>query len=136
MNKSRFIKKVLSKKEERISAAWVVLNEFWPKAFNAERPPLKIGIHIDLIAALDGALTPHEIAAALGAWCAHGCYLENASVAGKQRIDLDGNAAGTVTAEQAAYARSILDERETEEAEARLEAHRRNRAEALGKQNQ
>jgi hypothetical protein len=67
------------------------LRREWPAAFNDRRLPLKIGIHADL-----GLEYPN---AAIGLWVRHPLYLR-AIISGTERIDLDGNPAGVITAEQ------------------------------------
>jgi sRNA-binding protein len=70
------------KKRRDTTAAAVIslLAETWPKCFSVyqgRRRPLKIGIHNDILAAVDGALTPLELSKALGAYCANGAYLRS-----------------------------------------------------------
>jgi sRNA-binding protein len=46
---------------------WLLV-ETWPITFSvyeARRRPLKLGIHLDILAALDGAVTPQELGQAL-----------------------------------------------------------------------
>jgi ProP effector len=52
---------------------------------------------------LDGAITPSELSAALRSYTGNRLY-QLSLRAGAPRIDLDGNMAGSVTAEQAAAA--------------------------------
>jgi ProP effector len=79
-----------------------VLSELFPLAF---RPPtfrpLKLKIHLDSIER--APVTPEEVDAALSIHCRSLSYLR-ASTEGAVRVDLDGNPAGTVTAEEAAGA--------------------------------
>ena len=80
-----------------------LLAETFPKCFvifEQRRRPLKIGIHLDVLAALDGAVTAEELSRALGIYAANKWYRESL-VAGATRIDLNGQAAGVVTPEQA-----------------------------------
>jgi len=89
---------------EEIHATLALLCERFPKCFSIyerRRKPLKCGIDKDLAVALDGALTPTEINAALRHYIGNPCYQRAMSVAGTPRIDLDGNVAGGVTAAQA-----------------------------------
>ena len=58
----------------------------WPAAFNDARRPLKLGIHRDMGIGHSDAIRR---------WTAHPRYLRN-SIAGGQRIDLDGNPAGEI----------------------------------------
>jgi sRNA-binding protein len=92
------------------TAAIALLAETFPKCFSVyegRRRPLKIGIHNDILGAVDGALTPLELSKAMGAYCANSAYLRS-SQEGAQRIDLDGNPAGTVTADEEAHAKARL----------------------------
>jgi sRNA-binding protein len=75
--------------------------------------PLKLGIHHDILAALDGAITLQELHRALRYYTGNTWYLR-ATVAGAARIGLDDNPAGAVNAEEAAVAA------------ARLASHKRN----------
>jgi ProP effector len=100
-----------------------VLADLFPACFTVfeqERRPLKIGIHLDVLAALDGAITPKECAKALRVYCANRCYLQSC-VENAPRIDLDGNAVGTITAEEASHARRRLAQRKAKQ-QRRLEA--------------
>jgi sRNA-binding protein len=69
----------------------------WPKAFNAERRPLEIGVHTRILDAT-GA-DPHLLSHALRFWTHHPVYLK-ALIAQQQRIDLAGLSVGAVTDEQ------------------------------------
>ena len=72
--------------------------------FQERRKPLKLGIHLDLESALgEVELLP----AALGHYCRNIAYMRSQR-AGAKRIDLDGNDAGEVTAEQAANAEKAV----------------------------
>jgi ProP effector len=87
-------------------AAIALLAETWPACFSVyegRRKPLKLGIHQDVLAALEGAITPKELKNALRHYTGNRCYLRR-SIAGAARIDLDGNPAGTITAEEAVAA--------------------------------
>ena len=64
--------------------------------------PLKIGIHRDLTAAIP-EVPPKRLRAALGWYAGNWAYLKNMT-AGAARIDLNGQSAGEVTAEEAAAA--------------------------------
>ena len=86
-----------------VDAALDLLCETYPKCFvryEARRQPLKLGIDRDLLAALDGAVTAHELGRALRIYTANRVYRRRLR-AGAVRIDLAGNPAGIVTAEQA-----------------------------------
>jgi ProP effector len=87
-------------------AAIAALCKTFPAAFarHGARRPLKIGIDRDLVAR---GVDADVIRAGLGSYCRSPAYLL-AQRAGAARVDLDGNAAGTVTAEEAASARERL----------------------------
>src|SRR5262249_7741391 len=86
-------------------AAVAALVETFPAAFTStDRRPLKLRIRDDLIA----RGVPADVAPqGLAAYCASTGYL-NAMKAGATRIDLDGNAAGTVTGDEAEHAAQKL----------------------------
>jgi sRNA-binding protein len=67
----------------------------WPAAFNDARRPLKLGIHRDM-----GIVGRSD---ALARWTEHPVCLRN-SIAGGQRIDLDGNPAGGIAECEQAHA--------------------------------
>jgi ProP effector len=75
--------------------------------FQERRKPLKVGVRDDVIAALNGAITDKEVSRALRWYCGNSGYLK-ACVEGAPRIDLNGEAVGTVTAEEADNARARL----------------------------
>ncbi len=84
------------------------LAEVYPACFDWERPrPLKLGIHKDLLAAGFGGagVKPAEIRRALGRYCNRPRYRKTLR-AGANRVDLDGQPAGAVTAEEAEAARA------------------------------
>jgi len=95
------------------TAVIALLAELYPKCFSVyqgRRRPLKLKIHLDIQAAqaaLDGAITPAELHRALGTYCSNQVYLGHTRE-GAQRIDLDGNPAGTVTADEEAHAKATL----------------------------
>jgi ProP effector len=83
-----------------------MLCEKFPKAFvmyEQRRRPLKLGIHRDVAAALP-ALSVMEIKTAMRCYCGNLGY-NRACVEGAARIDFDGNAVGTITADEAANAK-------------------------------
>jgi sRNA-binding protein len=93
-----------------VAAVIALLAERWPGAFSIhekKRRPLKIGIHLDVMAAIDGAITHAELSRALGCYVANGAYLSRLRE-GAKRIALDGEPSGTVTAEQENYAKILL----------------------------
>ena len=87
------------------TAIGAMLIERFPQCFvlarNRKRP-LKIGIHRDLITAIP-EVSPKRLRAALGWYAGSWAYLKNMT-AGAARIDLNGQSAGEVTAEEAAAA--------------------------------
>jgi sRNA-binding protein len=90
--------KAQSAREETVSAVLDLLAERWPKAFSvyeARRRPLKVGIHLDILQELDGAITPIELGRALACYCGNRRY-RNRLIEGAQRIDLQGQSAGAV----------------------------------------
>jgi hypothetical protein len=88
--------------DKNIQAVLELLAETWPAAFSIyedRRRPLKIGIHTEILAGLDGAITAIALRIALGCYVANPVY-RSRLVAGTVRIGLDGEPAGVVTAEQ------------------------------------
>jgi ProP effector len=101
-----------TKKLRDTTAAAVIalLAENFPKCFSVYQPrrrPLKLKIHLDIQAALDGAVTPAELHKALGIYCSNPAYLGHTRK-GAWRLDLDGNPAGVVTADEEAHAKATL----------------------------
>jgi len=82
------------------------LNEWFPRAFALDRPPLKIGVYHDL-AERAPAITAKEVKEALRFHCGSPTYLYGLTV-GAIRLDLDGSPAGTVTADEAANAKAMI----------------------------
>jgi ProP effector len=86
------------------------LAERWPQCFvvlQARRRPLKVGIYDDIVAQLEVALpgvTPDELRRAIGHYVHNPVYRSKLTI-GAERIDLDGNAVGAVTEEQAKQSR-------------------------------
>ena len=81
------------------------LVRLYPKCFAWNRPrPIKAGIFHDLVAA---GHPPDEINQALGVYCDCARYLK-ALKAGAPRIDLDGRPVGTVSDDEARFARQRL----------------------------
>jgi sRNA-binding protein len=103
-----------------------LLAETYPRCFQTyegRRRPLKVGIHTDIIAALNGVATVREIGLALRIYTGNAGYLL-ACKRGAPRIDLDGNVAGSVTAEEADQAKQRLEQQRI---------RRQRRREALAK---
>jgi ProP effector len=95
---------------QAVAAVIALLAETFPKCFSVHegrRRPLKLKIHLDIQAALDDAVTPAELHKALGTYCSNPVYLGHTRK-GAWRLDLDGNPAGTVTAEEEAHAQATL----------------------------
>lgn len=83
---------------ESIAATRRLLAETFPKCFmpkGAEKPPVKIGIHQDILARLPD-LDPGALARALADYTKGDTYRRNLRL-GRARIDLDGNPSGTVS---------------------------------------
>jgi len=111
------------KRHQAAAAAIRLLAEFYPKCFSiyeGRRCPLKLNIHLDIQAALDSAITLTELHSALGAYCSNPVYL-GALRNGAPRLDLDGEPAGSVSADEEVHARTAL---------ARIRTKQKNRAAA------
>jgi ProP effector len=107
-----------------VYATVALLAATWPKAFSVEfagRKPLKVGIGNEIAVATEGAITQAELDAALNLYCSHKSYLKKLRE-GAERVDVDGNPVGTVTAEQAATAHRRI-QRMEERHSARVRAH-------------
>jgi sRNA-binding protein len=92
-----------------VGAVIALLAERWPATFSVHegrRRPLKVGIFADVMAAIDGAVTRAELGKALGCYTANPVYMAKLRE-GVARIGLDGEPSGTVTAEQANYAKIL-----------------------------
>ena len=73
-----------------------LLAETYPQCFavfQERRRPLKLGIHHDILTALNGAITPRECANAMRMYCGNVGYLK-ACTEGAPRIDLNGQTSG------------------------------------------
>jgi len=96
---------------QAIAATIALLAETFPHCFSVyegRRRPLKLKIHLDIQAVLDGgAITPVELHNALGAYCSNQVYL-NYTRKGAWRLDLDGKPVGVVTADEEAHAKATL----------------------------
>lgn len=86
------------------------LQKLFPKAFPknpAPKVPLKIGVHQDLLAQSQGIKIPEaDLKEAIKTWC-WGARYWACVVEGVERVDLGGNAVGTVTANEASQARNL-----------------------------
>jgi sRNA-binding protein len=78
----------------------------FPACFAGSRQPLKLKIHIDIIAAAP-AIDPANIGRALKLYTGHVGYLR-ACVEGRARIGLDSQPFGTVSASEAKHAADVL----------------------------
>ncbi|MCY1337091.1 RNA chaperone ProQ [compost metagenome] len=98
------------------------LQKHFPLAFPrnpAPKVPLKQGIFDDAQQHLDAlGVTAEQLKQAIGAWCQGGrywaCLVENA-----ERVDLQGQPAGQVTAAQAVYAKKLASRRARERGQER-----------------
>jgi sRNA-binding protein len=81
------------------------LRKLWPLAFNNQRRPLKIGIDEDmnLVGRID----------AMRHWVNHPVYLRHL-ITGGQRIDLNGEPAGTISQQAQEFAWETLQHRRNE----------------------
>jgi ProP effector len=98
----------MSKKRTRAKALIAVLAAKLPKCFavpDTRRRPLKVGIDADLLAALSGTIPRTDLVRALAMYCSSHGYLERV-LNGAWRIDLQGNPAGVVTAEDERHAKA------------------------------
>jgi sRNA-binding protein len=85
-----------------IMPALELLATRWPNTFNLyqyRRWPLKIGIDLEIVAALDGAIPTADLKLALRIYTSNKIYRRRL-VAGAVRIDLSGEPTGVVTPEQ------------------------------------
>ncbi len=101
-----------SESKQRATEVLAHLVERFPHAFfgsHASRRALKIGIRAELVPLI--AFGWEDLELALRYYTRSDGYLK-ASTEGAVRIDLDGNAAGTVEAKHAAHAQKVLAERD------------------------
>jgi ProP effector len=90
-----------------------VLAEMFPACFAINpryRRPLKIGIHVDILAQLSDTIAPRDLFDALRIYVSNSKYLK-ALVAGADRVDLNGMPASTVIAEHADIAKAQYEQR-------------------------
>lgn len=110
---------------ESVNAMLWLLSERWPKCFfvfEQRRRPLALRIDQAITAAMADTITPEELEAALRHYCGNTAYLF-ACREGADRIGLDGEPAGTVTAHEAEHAVYIL-ERRRQKAAAKAKANK------------
>lgn len=86
--------------------AWLI--EQYPATFSLDKPPpLKIGIHVDLLTRHPD-LDPATLRRALKRYCERRGYQLAMAREGACRVDLDGNPAGEVLADQRKFAKVKL----------------------------
>jgi ProP effector len=98
----------MSKKRARTKAVITALAARFPECFavpDTRRRPLKVGIDTDILAALSGTIRRTELIRALAMYCSSDGYLERV-LTGAWRVDLEGNPAGVVTAEDERHAQA------------------------------
>jgi ProP effector len=101
-----------------------VLADGFPACFAVNpsyRQPLKLGIHVDILAQLSDTIAPRDLSAALRIYVSNSKYLK-ALVAGADRVNLDGVPAGTVTAEHADIAKAQYEQRDKHKAKQKQQA--------------
>lgn len=112
-------------------AAITLMCETYPKAFNRDNVrPLKIGIQEDLLA--DEKVSKGKIKRALASYVRAPAYYRSI-VEGAQRVDLNGEDAGEITAQEAEHAKAML-QKIKDERNARIKEQKQ--AERERKQNQ
>lgn len=100
--------KARNKNREANQAAVALLVGEYPAAFSSDEPkPLKIGIQEDLVS--EEKVSRGKIKRALATYVRNPRYLQSL-VEGADRVDLQGESAGKVTAEEEAHAKAKLDE--------------------------
>ncbi len=111
-------------------AAITLISELYPEVFNRENVrPLKIGIQEDIVA--DGKISKGKIKRALASWVRSPNYYKSLQ-AGADRINLQAEADGAVTEDEAEHAKSMLKKIR----EARNERIKQQKAEAREQQRQ
>ena len=122
-----------SKNRAANQAALALLMETYPKAFSrTEVRPLKIGIQEDLLA--DEKIAKNKIKRALASYVRSLAYYRSLQ-AGADRIDLNGEASGAVSEQEAEHARGKLKEisrqRREREQQQRAEQREKEKSERL-----
>src|SRR5678810_14001 len=100
----------MSVPRDQVNATLALLCQRFPKTFfmyQGRRKPLKIGIRDDIVAVLGNEIEPKLLHHALRHYTLNFNYL-HARTLGAERIDLDGNAAGHVSEEDALSAKRAL----------------------------
>jgi sRNA-binding protein len=99
-----------------------LMAERYPRCFHLfplHRWPLKVGIHIDLLHDLNGAISEKKINRFLGSYTSGVGYLRNSKKLGAWRYDLAGNHVGKVTRPAARHAKQRLAEIKADSAAAK-----------------
>src|SRR6516162_9578563 len=92
----------------RIAAIIELLCDRFPQTFSRRGPqPLKVGVHADVMAALNDEVPRRDLKSALRAYTSTARYLRALST-GAVRVGLGGEAAGAVTPEDEAVATERL----------------------------
>lgn len=100
--------KARNKNREANQAAVALLVNEYPETFSSEEPkPLKIGIQEDLVS--EEKVSRGKIKRALATYVRNPRYLQSL-VEGADRVDLKGESAGKVSAEEEVHAKAKLDE--------------------------
>ena len=92
-------------RESRIEAVLAILRQRHPKCFALQATPIKIGIHMDLVAEFAGST--EDLSLALRRYTGSEKYLK-AMKKGTPRINLNGEVSGTVSKEEAEFAANML----------------------------
>ena len=111
------MKKMTPEEFKSAQALIELLAERWPHAFSVyqlRRKPLKIGIHHEIVAALD--VTSEQLGLALRVYVSNTGYLKSFTRPGAMRVGLDGVAVTAGTAEEAAHAAARLSKRAMKQA--------------------
>ena len=117
--------KARNKNRAANQAAVELLETNYPKAFNAAEPkPLKIGIQEDLVA--DDKVSRGKIKRALATYVRNPRYLQSI-VEGADRVDLNGDASGTVNESEAGHAKAKLAEYKQRRVERQKEQRKQQR---------
>ncbi|MEH6471712.1 MAG: ProQ/FinO family protein [Halopseudomonas sp.] len=100
------VKPAKNKNRAANQAAVALISELYPKAFNRDAvKPLKIGIQEDLVA--EEKLPQGKIKRALASYVRAPQYYKSL-VVDADRVDLNGEAAGKVTEQEAEHAKAML----------------------------
>ena len=97
-----------SEQKKLNSLAIDALCKRYPRAFNKNYPPLKIGIHADLIAICKTAAQKKTVRNVMFIWTANKKYLKNLANGG-DRVGLDGKKTGIVSDDEMMSAKNELE---------------------------